>query len=714
MRGNILLNMTEQQLINLEVRNISLEDGTYNFDISIRDNYIDEIDEYSFSLKQRHGYKEILLFPKKQSQVNEYSLFSFSMSPFQHEELLSEKAIWDMYINRKTGEEIKQSRIKSNDDYLRFLSLVFPKTNTMFYPFATKKRRFSFLYNDYCMFANFEEVFVNKNDVTFKGHFNFPPLFKDTSYKIVDMHLIIKNQFDEEVETIQVDGEDTPHLNTKFEGNGLLQRAGFKGSFPISKIILDGQKIFYKFYFALTYEKNGSTETIYSNRMRWLQDKKTLKSKIIQTKTGKVKIKVKPTRESKYFSLQAYDYRFLREVSNELRRKWIRFRRGKLVINMYRRAFQTFGKIPSKKNLVVFESFHGKQYSDNPRAIYEYMKDKDMDYEMYWSADRRHIQYFKQLVGVNSVRRFSIKWLILMARARFWVTNTRLPLWIPKPKDTIYVQTWHGTPLKRLAADMEEVYMPGTNTQKYKENFLKESSKWDYLVSPNAYSTEIFKRAFGFEKNLIESGYPRNDFLINNNNNEMAVKIKKECNLPLNKKVILYAPTWRDNQFYSKGRYKFDLQLDLEKMKSELADDYIIVLRLHYLVAENLDLTGYEDFVFDLSKHEDIRELYLIADLLITDYSSVFFDYANLKRPMMFFVYDIEEYRDILRGFYFDFEEQAPGPLVKSTDELITEIKHIENNGFTPSKDIEQFYNRFCYLEDGCASERVVREVFLK
>ncbi len=330
---------------------------------------------------------------------------------------------------------------------------------------------------------------------------------------------------------------------------------------------------------------------------------------------------------------------------------------------------------------------------------------------MYWSADRRHVNDFAKK-ELQYVRRFSLKWLFLMTRAKYWVTNSRLPLWIPKPQGTIYVQTWHGTPLKRLAADMDEVHMPGTNTEKYKRNFLYEASKWDYLVSPNAYSTEIFKRAFGFEKTMIESGYPRNDFLINHNDQETIVQLKKNCDLPLDKKVILYAPTWRDNQFYAKGKYKFDLQFDLEQMKKELGDEYVIALRLHYLVAENLDLTGFEGFVFDLSHHEDIRELYLIADLLITDYSSVFFDYANLKRPMIFFVYDIEDYRDHLRGFYLDFEKEAPGPLVKTTEEIIEEVKQIDQNGFTPSEKIEDFYRKFCYLEDGRASERVVKEVF--
>jgi len=384
------------------------------------------------------------------------------------------------------------------------------------------------------------------------------------------------------------------------------------------------------------------------------------------------------------------------------------------IFKVYKLIFTIAGGIlPKDKHLIIFESFLGKQYSDSPRAIYEYMVVNYPDYKMYWSADRRNIRQFNQN-DVQVVRRFSIKWLFLMNRAKYWVTNSRLPLWIPKPKKTIYLQTWHGTPLKRLAADMDEVHMPGTDTEQYKRNFTKEAQKWDYLISPNAYSSEIFKRAFCFDKTMIESGYPRNDFLINANEAATIAEIKRKCQLPADKKIILYAPTWRDNQFYGKGRYKFDIQMDLARMKSELGEDYIIVLRLHYLIAENLDLSGYEGFVYDFSSHEGIRELYLIADMLITDYSSVFFDYANLKRPMLFYVYDIDDYRDNLRGFYFDFEAKAPGPLVKTTEEIIREIQKIEKHGFKPSEVSEAFYKRFCYLEDGNASERVVKEVFNK
>ncbi len=382
-----------------------------------------------------------------------------------------------------------------------------------------------------------------------------------------------------------------------------------------------------------------------------------------------------------------------------------------MLISVYKMVFSLAGKVlPADKKLVVFESFLGKQYSCNPRAIYEYLQSHHPEYKMYWSVDKRYKAQFEE-AGIPYLHRFSLSWLLKMTRAGYWVTNSRLPLWIPKPKHTIYLQTWHGTPLKKLAADMKEVHMPGMTTESYKENFHAESSKWDYLISPNAYSTVIFARAFNVDPTkILETGYPRNDLLYNGNNRDTIDSLKRKLGIPLEKKVILYAPTWRDDEFYGKGKYKFDIKLDLNKMKQELGDEHVVLLRLHYLISENLDLSAYQGFVYNLSSYEDISHLYLISNLLITDYSSVFFDYANLKRPMLFYVYDIENYRDKLRGFYFDFETNAPGSLVKTSDEIIDSIKMIRLEN---TVEMNLFHERFCALEDGQASRRVVEKVFL-
>ncbi|ETB70560.1 CDP-glycerol--glycerophosphate glycerophosphotransferase [Bacillus paralicheniformis] len=445
---------------------------------------------------------------------------------------------------------------------------------------------------------------------------------------------------------------------------------------------------------------------------------------VIETEKGPARFHVYPQKKKRCMRLRMNDYTFKtravyfvvgkknRTVSFFRRRKnKLKKKIGNGLKKAYYFTFGLAGKLPVKKKTVIFESFAGKQYSCNPRAIYEYMTENKPDYEMYWSVNRDYTDIFEEK-GIPYIKRFTLKWLFAMARAEYWVVNSRMPLWIPKPKHTTYLQTWHGTPLKRLAVDMDEVHMPGTNTENYKKNFTMEAAKWDYLISPNAYSTEIFARAFQFNKTMIESGYPRNDFLHTDNNAETVRSLKEKMKLPADKKVIIYAPTWRDDQFYKKGKYKFDLDLDLAKMRQEIGDDYVIVLRMHYLVAENFDLEPYQGFAYDFSSYEDIRELYMVSDLLITDYSSVFFDFANLKRPMIFFVPDIETYRDKLRGFYFDFEKEAPGPLVKTTDAVLEKIKETEAPGYHLPDVFEPFYQKFCYLEEGRSSEKVVEKIF--
>ncbi|APH66414.1 CDP-glycerol glycerophosphotransferase family protein [Bacillus spizizenii] len=382
-----------------------------------------------------------------------------------------------------------------------------------------------------------------------------------------------------------------------------------------------------------------------------------------------------------------------------------------LLVRTYSVLFKIFALLPRNNKLILFESYSGKQFSCNPRAIYEYLQEnKDQyDFKLIWSIDKR---YLSALDGVDAayIKRFSLKWIWYMATAKYWITNSRLPLWIPKPKNTLYVQTWHGTPLKKLANDMDEVHMPGTTTEKYKQNFLQEASKWDYLISPNAYSTEIFKRAFQFKKQILETGYPRNDILYSSNKESLIKKIKQELRISGDKKVILYAPTWRDNEFKKVGQYKFKLQFDLEEMKRELGDSVVILLRMHYLVSEKFNLGKYKEFVKDVSLYKDIRDLYLISDLLITDYSSVFFDYMNLKKPIVFFVYDLPAYRDSIRGFYFNFQQKTPGNLVQTSEELIKTVKELLHNPHI-DHNYEHFYNEFCNLEDGKASKRVIETI---
>ncbi len=366
-----------------------------------------------------------------------------------------------------------------------------------------------------------------------------------------------------------------------------------------------------------------------------------------------------------------------------------------------------FLKKPMIENMVLFESFFGKNYSDSPKYIYEYLaKNYPGKYEFVWVIDKEDTKIpYKH----KKVKRFSIRYAYYLARSKYYVFNSRQPEWVKKREGNVFLQTWHGTPLKRLVFDQEDV---SSATPRYKAQVYKQSRAWDYLIAANYFSSEVFKRCFMFNKVMLETGYPRNDILHAKDRDEIATRIRQKLNIPADKKTILYAPTWRDDEFYGKGEYKFQLQLDLHRMKEELGKEYVILLRTHYFIADALDVTGLEDFAYNLSKYDDISELYLISDILITDYSSVFFDYANLKRPMLFFTYDLEKYRDVLRGFYIDIEEELPGPLLYTSEEIIDSIKNIDKITKKYSERYEQFYEKFCGLEEGNASEKVARAVF--
>lgn len=363
-------------------------------------------------------------------------------------------------------------------------------------------------------------------------------------------------------------------------------------------------------------------------------------------------------------------------------------------------------------NTIVFESFGGKNYSDSPKYIYEYMQKNypQLNYIWVFSNPNQNI-----IMGnAMKVKKGSKEYYEAYSKAKFWVTNARLPLYLNKKENQIFIQTWHGTPLKRLANDMKVVRMPNTTTANYKKNFYEETSRWDYLISPNRYSTNIFKTAFWMnEERTWEIGYPRNDVLVNRQNDTEYIKqIKKDLNLPEDKKVIMYAPTWRDDEFVKKGQYLFDLKINLANLQEKLGDEYVILLRMHYLIANSLDLNGYDDFAIDVSNYSDVSELYLITDALITDYSSVMFDFGILKRPQFFFAYDIEKYDKGLRGFYMDYMNELPGEIITDEFKLAEELKKLDEHKLKYKNKIENFYEKFCSIEKGEASKIVGDYIF--
>lgn len=423
----------------------------------------------------------------------------------------------------------------------------------------------------------------------------------------------------------------------------------------------------------------------------------------------------------RYTGVSSAEYRFLKKFRKGKIRSAIslgrltllwRRKRGKLGSRQqWGRAFAKFifRRMPVKENWIMFESFLGKNYADSCKYIYEYMQKTRGDrYKYIWFLDNRDIKIPGRATVVKT---YSLRYFYYISRAKYWVNNMRQPAWFIKRPGTVFLETWHGTPLKKLVFDMEEVHSASPD---YKMTFYRQSRIWDYLISDNRFSTDVFERAFLFPREkILELGYPRNDILYAENRAQRSEQIKQELNIPEDKKIILYAPTWRDDEYYAPGQYKFRLPLDLGLLRSRLSSEYVLLLRMHYFIADHMEIREDEkDFVRDVSRYHDVGHLYLISDILITDYSSVFFDYANLRRPILFFVYDFEKYRDVLRGFYIDMEKELPGPLLYENEQVVDAIEHIDRVEAQYGERYNDFYEKFCSLDDGNAAARIVDEVF--
>lgn len=361
--------------------------------------------------------------------------------------------------------------------------------------------------------------------------------------------------------------------------------------------------------------------------------------------------------------------------------------------------------LPIDKKLIVFTAFHGRGYLDNPKYIHlQMMKDERFkDYKTIWFVKKG-----TKIPGVKTINYLSLRYFYYVARAKVWIFNCKMPTYLHKKSNQIYIQTWHGTPLKRLGCDIETkegqtFYRSKMSGQEMKETYRIDSAKYNYMISPSQFTTDVFPSAFDVAKErLLEVGYPRNDILINYTQQQVD-DLKEQLHIPKDKKVLLYAPTWRDNNFTAKG-YQFELEVNFDLWKKYLSDDYVVLFKPHYLIVTKFDFSAYKGFVYNIPPTKDIAALYPLADVLVTDYSSVFFDYALMKRPIYFYMYDLDSYKDELRGFYIDIHQDLPGDIYESEEIMLEAIK---NEAFDYER-LETFSKRFNSNEDGKAAQKIL------
>jgi CDP-glycerol glycerophosphotransferase len=350
---------------------------------------------------------------------------------------------------------------------------------------------------------------------------------------------------------------------------------------------------------------------------------------------------------------------------------------------------------PMRDGSIYFETFSGRSTTDSPRAIYDELVRRGDQRPMYWGVADHSVP---APAGSEAVVKGSDAWWKLLSQASYFVHNAGSPRVLRLDGGQVVLQAWHGTPLKLLG--MDGLGRSGSDSIAAVRAM---TANWTYLLAQNPYSAEIFRRAYLFERPILQLGYPRNDTLVKPI--VSMEEVRRRVGVPADSMVVLYAPTWRDGDPSIVG------YLDPAAFSAELGNDSVVLLRghNHTLPAGRRQI---DDRVIDVTTYPEVNELMILADVLITDYSSLMFDFSVTGKPMLFYVPDLEHYRDERRGLYFDLRQEAPGPVVTTRSELLDAFRELPTLVNQYKDRYERWRERFNPLDDGSAASRVVDAVF--
>ena len=352
------------------------------------------------------------------------------------------------------------------------------------------------------------------------------------------------------------------------------------------------------------------------------------------------------------------------------------------------------------REAVLFESFAGKVIGDNPLGIYRELVRRGTSLELIWTISRRDMAVPE---GARAVLHGSPDWLDAVATSRYLVNNTNFPAYFGKAAGQVYCQTWHGTPLKRLAHDMP----PGRISEAFLALYDREAAAWDYLLAANAFSAEVLGGAFRYRGRILGVGYPRNDRLVTVSDAERQEIRRRVGVRDPQERLLLYGPTWRETRRTASGQFAPVNHLD---PGVALPDGWRLAFRGHSHTHGAHDASIARG-ALDVTTYPDVTELLVAADALLTDYSSLMFDFTVTGRPILFLAPDIADYRGS-RGFYLDFESESPGPILSTSDEVVAALADLPGVAAEYGQRYAAWRARFNAWEDGHASQRVVDAVF--
>lgn len=383
---------------------------------------------------------------------------------------------------------------------------------------------------------------------------------------------------------------------------------------------------------------------------------------------------------------------------------WRKVRKSKQYLPTMKRLYGIWRRtVPLDANTIVFESSQARHFADSPRAIYERLVETGDQRKKVWIYQGRiHTSDPNTVV----VKRHSPAFFWYLATAKYWVNNHNFPNYIHRRKNGVYIQTWHGTPLKRMFMDQDNFF---GRDEGYIDRVKEATAQWNHLVSPSEYATNAMRSAYEYTGPVHEIGYPRNDILRRPDIDVIRESVRKRLGIGDDKHVILYAPTFRDDQPTSRGRFYFNWPFDPEEFAEALGPDVVLLVRTHFLVNTKLPIPSHlRGRIKDVADYPDIHELFLASDQLVTDYSSSFFDYSILQKPITFYAYDLANYAEELRGFYLDYKTDLPGPIVEDSESLFRVLNDFKTGDADVTERLKTFSSIYAPYDDGNAAQRTI------
>ncbi|HEY1116841.1 MAG TPA: CDP-glycerol glycerophosphotransferase family protein, partial [Acidimicrobiales bacterium] len=367
------------------------------------------------------------------------------------------------------------------------------------------------------------------------------------------------------------------------------------------------------------------------------------------------------------------------------------------------------GEIPLEEDAVYFQVYGGSSASDSQLAIHEELRRVRPELKLYWGVlgSSSWVPEGGIPVPINSREYYRV-----LASAKYLCMNVDPPRWFDRRPGQKLLQTFHGYPSKSMGLRMWRAkhYTP----RRIALDLHRTSGEWDLILTPAPEMDEYYRREYAYDGPIHSAGYPRDDLLVSDRAGAVREDTRRRLGIRPEQKVVLYAPTWRDDLASSWGNAEMVQHLDLEAASRALGPDYVLLMRGHrfHTAAAALPGTAATARFLDVTDYPEINHLILASDAAVLDYSSLRFDFALTMRPMVFLVPDLDTYVGGVRGFLYDYRDSAPGPLVDTAEEAVRLLRDLPGLQRRCAPELERFHEKYNYLQDGHAAERVVRAFF--